>query len=814
MNSPVLHSSFTQFRAYEKEQLNRVAFPLGGLGSGMVCIEGSGAFSSVSLRHRPDIYREPILFSAISVKSASGSLNIARVLAGPVPDWKIMFPWDDMWCSSGDGARGKIYGLPHFDAASFTARFPFAEVALSDSAFPLQVGITAWNPFIPNDADTSSLPVAGIEYRFSNPTVETVDAVFSFHAENFMSTGNSNDGNEVKRINRGFLLKQSESHEKPWEEGAFAAWIDDESVKVNPAWFRGGWFDPVTMVWKSIQNGECIDQPEAEGKPSSGGSLYLPIRLAPGEEKSVVLKWAWYVPFSDVRAEVEDGSYRPWYAAAFKNIGAVVDYWQHGYQELRSKTEVFTDTFYDSTLPAEVLDAVSANLAILKSPTMLRQDDGRLWGWEGCHDKEGSCCGTCTHVWNYAQALPHLFSNLECGLRETEFFVSQNETGHQNFRTSLPISPRSDHSFYAAADGQLGGIIKLYRDWRISGDFEWLKRIWPRAKQSLNYCIETWDPDHIGLLVEPHHNTYDVEFWGGEGMCGSFYLGALAAAIEIGNALGDPTPLYEELLAAGRARFAKELFNGEYFQQNIQWKGLRAPNPTELHSINNEGYSPEARALLESEGPKYQYGTGCLSDGVIGAWMAWASGLAPFLEAKEVASHLKSVFKYNFKTNLSSHANPQRCAYAFGHEAGLLLCTWPHGGRLSLPLPYSEEVWTGIEYQVASHLISVGYVEEGLQIVRAARARYDGRIRNPFNEFECGHWYARAMASYTLLQALSGARYDAVEKTLYLNPKIQGDFRSFLSTSTGFGVVGVKNGQPFLEIKEGQIVVEKIVYQP
>jgi hypothetical protein len=142
-----------------------------------------------------------------------------------------------------------------------------------------------------------------------------------------------------------------------------------------------------------------------------------------------------------------------------------------------------------------------------------------------------------------------------------------------------------------------------------------------------------------------------------------------------------------------------------------------------------------------------------------------------------------------------------------------LICTWPRGGRLSLPLPYSEEIWTGIEYQVASHLISCGRVKEGLTLVRAVRARYDGTVRNPFNEYECGHWYARALASYALLQALSGARYDAVEKVLHLRPAVAGDFRSFFSTESGFGVVGVKNGKPFLEVKSGQIEVTRFDYR-
>ena len=779
------------YGTYVGEYLARIAFPLGGMGTGMVCIDGAGAFTSVSLRHQPAIYNEPYLFSAVAIKGCPGAPVVARVLAGPVPGWKIMFPWDVEFDSSGDGGRGRIFGFPHFEEARFTARFPFAEVGLTDPKVPLQVGIKAWNPFIPNDADSSSLPVAGVEYRFSNPTTEPVEAVFSFHAANFMATGKPEADDRVERTPRGFVLSQPGHEGKPWDEGHFSAWIDDDAVKVNPAWFGGGWFDSMTMVWKSIQNAECVERPVIEGKPSAGGSLYLPVNLAPGEEKTVVLKWAWHVPASNLQCDAPAGRhYRPWQAAAFADIGAVESFWRKNYDDLKVKTTVFSDTFYDSTLPPEVVDAVAANLSILKSPTVLRQDDGRIWAWEGCHDKAGSCHGSCTHVWNYAQAMPHLFAELERGMRTTEFFEMQNGEGHQNFRVTLPISPRSEHAYnwYAAADGQLGGILKTYRDWRIGGDLAWLKQLWPQVRQSLDYCIQAWDPEHQGLPSEPHHNTYDIEFWGENGMCGSLYLGALSAAVAMGAAMGETIPLYEKLLAAGRAQLEGSLFNGEYFYQKIRWTGLRAKDPTESSGLaNSKGYSPEALALLEAEGPKYQYGDGCLSDGVIGAWLGWAAGLPPFIDEGKTGRHLDAVFNHNFREDLSDHANPQRSTYALGKEAGLLLCTGPRGNRLSLPLPYSEEVWTGIEYQVASHLISRGRVEEGLRIVRAVRARYDGRIRNPFNEYECGHWYARAMASYALLQAMTGARYDAVEKTLYLAPRIGGDFRSFLSTATGFG---------------------------
>lgn len=501
-----------------------------------------------------------------------------------------------------------------------------------------------------------------------------------------------------------------------------------------------------------------------------------------------------------------EATYRPWYSERFKSLNEVIGYWDANQAMLEKNSRLFSDAFYSSSLPAEVLEAVAANLTILKSPTVLRQWDGRFWAWEGCQDSFGSCHGSCTHVWNYAQALPHLFPSLERTLRETEFRVSQNTEGHQNFRVNLPISA-PPHNFHAAADGQLGGIMKVYREWRISGDTQWMKDLFPAVKKSLDYCIRTWDPLHKGYLEEPHHNTYDIEFWGPDGMCTSFYLGALTAFIEMGKELKQPVKEYTALLSKGKKYMETALFDGEYFIQKIQWEGLQAPNPVDVMSFGGS-YSEEALKLLKEEGPKYQYGTGCLSDGILGMWMASVCGLDEVLDNEKVRSHLVAVHKYNLKHDLIDHFNPQRPVYACGKDGGLLLCTWPKGGMLSLPFVYSNEVWTGIEYQVASHLMMKGEVEKGLDIVRECRERYDGRVRNPFNEIECGHWYARAMASYGMLQGLTGVRYDAVDKTMYINSKI-GDFKSFISTDTGFGTIEWKVGKPVLNVVYGNIDVKR-----
>jgi uncharacterized protein (DUF608 family) len=795
---------------YSGDFLNQIAFPLGGIGAGMICLEGTGALSNVSLRNRPEVFNEPCLFAAVAIKGKPGA---ARVLEGPVQGRKIFGP-----PGTGNGAGGTTYGLPRFASASFKARFPFATVSLTDPSVPLRVEITGWSPFVPGDPDNSSLPVAALECKFTNSTNAPVNAVFSFNTKNFMAVGE--DARAVRPIGGGFILWSDAPKERPWEEGAFSVTVSDPEVKVNYAWFRGGWWDALTMAWNDVAKGDCVErEPLKNGEASPGASLFVPFVLAPGASRTIAVRLAWFVGKTNLRIGKDPSSstksteapdYSPWYAGRFTEINGVSFYWRDHYNELREKSAAFSNCFYDSNLPPEVLEAVAANLTILKSPTVLRQTDGKLWSWEGCGDNSGCCHGSCTHVWNYAQAISHLFPSLERTLRETEFGPSQSEAGHQQFRSSLPIRPL-EHDFHAAADGQLGGIMKVYREWRISGDTEWLRALWPKVKRSLDYCIATWDPGYKGWVEEPHHNTYDIEFWGPDGMCTSFYLGALQAGVLMGKALNDEVPLYAELVTRGTTKAEADLFNGEYFIQRIEWKNLKAQNPMENKSMVGS-YSPEAVAIFEKEGPKYQYGNGCLADGVLGAWLALVCGVGPVLDQHKVASHLKAVHKYNLKRDLSDFANPQRPTYACGAEGGLLLCTWPKGGELSLPFVYSNEVWTGIEYQVASHLMRLGMVKEGLEVVRLCRDRYDGRVRNPFNEYECGHWYARAMSSYALLYGLSGSRYDAVQKILYVEPTISGDFRCFFSAQNSYGTVGVRHGKPFYEPKSGSLEIKEIKY--
>ena len=185
--------------------------------------------------------------------------------------------------------------------------------------------------------------------------------------------------------------------------------------------------------------------------------------------------------------------------------------------------------------------------------------------------------------------------------------------------------------------------------------------------------------------------------------------------------------------------------------------------------------------------PKYQYGNGCLADQLLGQYLAHVGGLGYILDPGRVDRAMKSVFDYNFKPDLSDFENVQR-VYGLSDEAGLVLCAWPRGDKPLIPFVYSDEIWTGVEFQAAASMIYSGLVDEGLQVTRAVRDRHDGLKRNPWADHESGVHYARAMSSWAVLLALSGFEYDGIEHQMGFTPRVQpDDFRTFWSCGSGWG---------------------------
>ena len=419
--------------------------------------------------------------------------------------------------------------------------------------------------------------------------------------------------------------------------------------------------------------------------------------------------------------------------------------------KLEEKTLAFTRRILALDVPDVLKEAALSNLSVLKSQTVFRIPTGHLMGWEGVFNHEGSCYGSCTHVWNYENAVACLFPDLSRSMRDVEFnHALDSGTGAMAFRSSLPLGSKAVNA--VAADGQMGCIMKVYRDWRIGGDDKWLMSLWPKVRKALEFAWIPdgekywnakwrkggWDAGKTGLMDGEQHNTMDVNYYGPNPQMGFWYLGALRAAEEMAKAVNDHGFAREcrDIYEKGSRRIDTELFNGDYYEQRI---------------AEGHGELP------------YQLGRCCLVDQLVGQQMAHLWDLGDLAKRANLRKTCESIMRWNYLSDFSRHFNNMR-TYCAGGESGLLMGSWPRG-RLKTPFPYFGEVMTGFEYVAAAEMMFQGMDSAALKVVRSVRDRHDGLRRNPFSEPECGHNYARSMASWNCLLAwlkMHGGRVEDV----------------------------------------------------
>ena len=773
-------------RVFKGRALEQIAFPLGGIGAGSISLGGHGELRDWEVLNRPGKgNRPPYSFFLVWAKPRGEKPTTRVVEARPGPPY-----------AGGHGyPREYGAGLPHLAEATFIGAFPFAKVQFQDPDFPLEVTLEAFSPFIPLNPEDSALPVALLRYQLKNHSHKPVEMALVGSLLNF--AGYDNQGpigisapcyganlNELLREENIVGLRMTTQKYPPDhpQHGSLAlATAQTEGVTFQTRWSWEGWFGGLQRFWDFFSSqGRLTDDDSTDPSPDGRtdvGSLGVRMVLEPEEQAEVLFLIAWHFPnFENYwNKETQGTILHPHYAARFQDAWEVVRYVVRNLNRLEEETRRFQRVLLDSTLPDYVLDALSSQASILRTNTCQWYDDGTFHAFEGCSDRQGCCFGNCTHVWNFEQTLAFLFPQLERDMRMTDFEYGTDEEGYMHYRHVMPRAkgrPRGT----PAADGQMGCLMKLYREWLLSGDKEFLQRLWPYAKRALEFAWKQWDRDKDGVMETAQHNTYDVEFYGPNTMMGTLYLGALRAAEEMAEVLGDEKAAreYHKVYEKGRKRLDQELWSREYYVQKYD----------------------------ESEAPKYQYGSGCLSTQLLGQWFAEVVGLGYLLPQDRVRKALQSIFHYNWRRNFYDHPNCQRI-YAINDEKGLVLCSWPKGGRPAIPFPYCDEVWTGVEYQVAAHLIYEGFVEEGLAIVKGVRERHDGERRNPYDECECGHHYARALSSWSLLLALSGFHYSAPEQRMGFAPRLRPkNFRCFWSTGSGCGIFKqwVKGGSQLAKV--------------
>jgi len=833
-------------REFTGKALMTIAFPIGGLGTGNITLGGRGEIRELEIFNRPDKGRYPdFTFFSIWARE-DGKQPVAKIL-----ERRLFSPYV-AWMGI---PRNQLPGVSRFEEVIFKGEYPFAYLQFEDEEVPAEVKLEAYNPFIPLSPEKSGIPAAVFYWKIKNTKASPVSVSLAFSMLNpIKAVDESNQKNFGKNLNqyiddgkfRGIKMTSNRGKEDDIESGSIAFSTTEKEVDVQTRWYRGGWWDNAHIFWDDFSDdGRLTRLTDSEESPegrSDVATLLVHIELKPGEEKIVPFYLTWYFPnrenYWNREQEVKGKRFKNYYASEFQDAWDAARHFIRNEKELFQETKIFHDTLFRSAYPSYVIDAVSSQTSSLKTNLVMRTEDGKFFGFEGLTDNSGCCPMNCTHVWNYEQTLAYLFPSLERTMRETDFLHNTFANGYQVFRTLIPLG-KYWWTYKPCADGQMGNVVRVYREWRLSGDTDWLKTLWPKVKAAIEFAwtgvgdvsdelgwqkdrlLLPWDPDKDGVMEGEQHNTYDIEFYGLNTMTGALYLAALKAGSEMAEAVGDNKKAkeYLKIYQKGSKSYDSILWNGEYYIQKVGvMEGLVVPE--HLRSPEKECENPACQGKKSPGGkkdalekgeivPKYQYGEGCLSDQLLGQYLAHAAGLGYILPQEHVDKAMKSIFAYNFLLDLSLFSNVQR-VYALNKEAGLLLCSWPMGKRPALPFVYSDEVWTGIEYQVAASLIYSGHIDEGLTIVKALRERYSGFNRNPWDELECGHHYARAMASWAVLLALSGYQYDGTKSFIAFSPQINKDnFSTFWSCGSGWGSFEAKGSTVVLKVEYGELELSK-----
>jgi uncharacterized protein (DUF608 family) len=794
-------------RHYDQAHLFQIALPVGGIGTGTVSLGGRGELRDWELMNIPGKKYSTVTtgnnapFFAIYARPAGGNA-VTTLLSG------ALYPYEYLHY---EGRPVNHHGLPRFSTASFDAAYPFGQVHLADNDLPVSVLIKAFNPLVPGDDEKSGLPIAVFSYEVTNTTAFPLEVSVCGSLRNFIGK----DGSRFNIDWKGDYIPvgAKENRNEYREEGTLRGicFHSEGVAKDDPAWgtmalttqaanvsYRTSskaddWNNAILNFWDDFSaDGILTERAKQEGEDPMA-SLAVKKTIAPHSVETYTFFLTWNFPNRKSWSETTVGNYYSGrYPDAWTTAGEVVPQ----LPALERETLSFVHALMDASYPDVVKEAALFNLATLRSQTVFRLPDGHLMGWEGVMDRFGSCQGSCTHVWNYEMATPFLFGALACSMRDVEFnYALKTGNGLMNFRASLPLQ-NADKGNSAAADGQMGCIMKFYREWQLSGDTDFLKNNWNKVKQALSYAwVEKgWDGNQDGVMEGSQHNTMDVNYFGPNPQMGFWYLGALRAGEQMALAMKDNAfaKKCHTLFEKGSRWMDVNLFNGEYYEHKIT-----DPETFEFLSAN----TPPGKI------PAFQLGQGCLVDQLVGQYMAHICGLGYLADREHQRTTLNSIMKYNFVADFSRHFNNMR-SYVLGDESGLLMASWPKG-RLETPFPYFAEVMTGFEYCAATGMLYEGMEQEALTCIKAIRDRHDGAKRNPFSEPECGHHYARSMASWATIIALSEFSYSGVDKSMKITAR-PGSY--FWSNGYAWGTCKVESNQVVLTVLKGELTLRSFAF--
>jgi non-lysosomal glucosylceramidase len=750
---------------YRGADLDKIGMPIGGICTGQVYLGGDG-----KLWHW-DIFNQYINSNCWGPHYSNP----------PQPDYPLEQGFA-LRIHAQDKLVVRTLDRSGFSNISFIGEYPIGWVEYKDDSIPISVSLEAFSPFIPLNPQDSHLPATILQFTLRNNAPTSIQCELVGWLENAVCIQSGTKGfgsrsNAITHLHNATLLECMATtasgnrtadgpslRDQPDFGSQSLALLHPQKGDMASAAIPAG---PVVEKLFSETGLAAVATNTAEFPGRVTGALGRNLLLAPNQQATVTYVVAWHFPniqqvnVVDLKEPKLDHIQGRHYGIRFPSVRAVVEYITSNFDRLVQQTRLWHDTWYDSTLPYWFLDRTFLNISTLATSTAYWFGNRRFYAWEGV----GTCGGTCTHVWSYAQAVARIFPSLERTTREMVDFglAFHADTG--------AIGNRAEFEVKAAVDGQAGTILRAYREHQMSPDEAFLRRNWPQIKKAMEYLIGL-DTNQDGLLDRPQMNTADCPWFGKIAWLSGLYVAALRACEQMALEMNDEpfAKRVRSLAEAGSRNIDQQLFNGEYYIQIAD----------AAHSDTVGSYN------------------GCHGDQVLGQSWAFQVGLGRILPKKHTRSALRSLWKYNFTPNVDSfrkvHHNGRWLAMP--GEAGLIVCTWPKGDKSRVVKDadfYFNECWTGIEYQVASHMLWEGMVKEGMAIARAVHDRYHAARRNPWNEIECGDHYARAMAGYGVFLAACGYEYHGPKGYLAFAPKLSPvSFRAAFTAAEAWGTFSQK----------------------
>lgn len=730
-----------------RNELKYIGMPVGGIGCGTLYLGGDGRLWLWDIFNENQEGVDPrqipwpdALHEGAKVRSRDGANYIAPTVA---TDKFILDQGFSVEVLVNGVTTVKQLRAEDWKEVIFEATYPIATVTYID--FPLEIKMKAFSPFIPLDPDNSGLPATIFSFEVKNKGRENLELRFTGHLENKVGIVSGKPGDRKNEAVR------SAKHTS----------IVSTSTVAAPARDAG------SMCFSVLD-------PQASADPHALiGMLSSKLRVAAGKTSApLTFIISWYFKHTGTLEKlVADAASGNYYALKFKDAPAVTQYIVDNFDHLRDTTFKWHRTWYDSTLPWWFMERTFVNISCLATTTAHRFATGRFWAWEGV----GACEGTCTHVWQYAQAMGRIFPSIEKDLRERVDlgvgFVP--ETGMIWFR--------AENAKHPAIDGQAGTVLRFYREHTMSADAAFLKRNWPGIKKAITFIFNQ-DKNGDGMEDTPLENTLDA-VWDGEiawivGLCIAAVRAGEVMALEMNDAAF--AARCAAYVTSGRQNMETKLFNGEYF----------------IHR-------PDAVLGRKKLG---SYNTSHI-DQVYGQAWAHQVGLGRVLDKAKTISALKALWKYNFTPDVGPYIKTHKGGrpYALAGEGGMIMNTnpanepKPYGESVTWQLGYFHECMSGFEHQVAAHMMAEGLVAEALILTRAVHDRYHAAKRNPFNEIECSDHYARAMASYGTFITACGFEYHGPSGYISFAPRIgASNFKAPFTSATGWGTYSQQGAKNYL----------------